>query len=109
MQLRLTYDEDTSVTGSHIDFVDGAPANGNGAAANSNEIVANNNVAAPNNSDVISSNREVTYEVVSNGGVTDAISPEEEAIAMIDAILPNDPDFAIYDNCEPILHELHSQ
>ena len=44
-----------------------------------------------------------------NNGEADAKSLEEEAVAMIDAVLPNDPDFTAYESCEPILNELNAQ
>ena len=44
----------------------------------------------------------------STGPVARVNSPEEEAIDIIDAVLPNDPDFALYANCEPILNELNA-
>ena len=77
VKLRLTYDEDPSVTG--------ASYNAGGVAANSDAPTASADPAATGR------------------------SLEEEAIAMIDAALPDDPDFALYANCDPILNELKAQ
>ena len=77
VKLRLTYDEDQSVTGANF--------NAGSVAANS--------VAPTASADPAASGK----------------SLEEEAIAMIDAALPDDPDFALYANCDPILNELNAQ
>jgi len=77
VKLRLTYDEDQSVTG---------------ASFNAGSVAANN-VAPTASADPAASGK----------------SLEEDAIAMIDAALPDDPDFALYANCDPILNELNAQ
>ena len=81
VKLRLTFEEDTSMSGNNFN-TDGKV---------SDELVAE----APSHSP--------------SKAPSEATTPEEEAIAMIDAVLPYDPDFTIYESCEPILNELNGQ
>ena len=65
------------------------------------------NTSTSNNNDV--DDAYINESDASGAGVTDLKTPEEEAVAMIDAVLPSDPDYANYESCEPILNELNAQ